>query len=380
MRPRPLLCALACLVAAGAAAGPAHATDCSTLLSPCIDSDVLWPHGGPARFQSVGSTETVGAGQLGFALIATYLSRPIVLRDPAPGGSGSSQFAIDDQVSGTFLWSYGVVRRLQLDLAVPLTFGQSGSGLAPVTGGDGLKDTAVRDLRFGLAYSLRPGALTWAEGNGWGLAARLDVVAPTGDRDQFAGERAGVLVPGLSASARLGRWTAGAELGARVRPVTQLLDARIGTQLVGQLGVGVDVLSRDRLGVALEGWALPGLAQQAQVIRQSGALASQAGSGHIVPAEWQFSVRSVPVPDSDVSVQIGGGGAIPFGGDAAVTTPRFRVTLGVRWEPRTKEAAPTTTSTSTPTATATATATTTAPATATAPTTAPATPPPPGAP
>jgi hypothetical protein len=337
MRVRPSLCALAYLAAAGAVDGPARATDCSALLSPCIDSDVLWPHGGPAGFQAVGSTETVAAGQIGFALIASYLSRPIVLHDPAPGGPGSSQFAIDDQVNGTFLWSYGVTRRLQLDLALPLTFGQSGSGLAPVTGGDGLKDTAVRDLRFGLAYALRSGAPADAEGSDWGLAARLDVVAPTGDRDQFAGERSGVLVPSLSASWRAGRWFSGAEIGARVRPVTQLLDARIGTQLEAQVGVGADILSRERLGVTLEGWALPGLVQQAQIVQQAGALSSQAGSGHITPAEWQLSVRSMPFVDSDVAVQLGGGGGIPFGGDGAITTPRMRVTLGVRWEPRTRE-------------------------------------------
>lgn len=313
----------------------AWATDCASLLSPCINDDVLWPHAGPARLEAVGSTETLAASQLGFAFVASYLSRPIVINDPAPGGAGSAQYAVDNQVNGTFLWSFGVSDRLELDLALPLTLGQGGTGLAPVTGGDGLKDTAVRDLRFGFAYALVPAA----RGDGWGLAARLEVSAPTGDRSQFAGERSGVFVPGLAADCRLDRWFAGAELGARVRPTTELLGARIGTQIVAEAGVGYEVLRHEMLSAALEAWALPTLSEQADVLRQGGALVSQPNGGHIVPAEWQLSARTVPVRGGDFAIQLGGGGGIPLGSESATTTPRFRFTLAVRWAPHARTGA-----------------------------------------
>src|SRR5579859_6649420 len=72
------------------------ATECVPPLSPCIDSDTLWPHAGPAHFQAIGGSEIVAAGQLGFALVTSYLSRPIVLHLPSPGGSGSDAHAVDD--------------------------------------------------------------------------------------------------------------------------------------------------------------------------------------------------------------------------------------------------------------------------------------------
>src|SRR5579859_3777572 len=122
---RPSVGAFAITFAALLGAWPreASATDCSGPLSPCINDDTLWPHAGPSRFQAVGGSATVDASQLGFSLVASYLSRPIVLNVVSPG-SGADEYVINDQVNGSFLWSYGVSRRLELDLALPLTFGQ----------------------------------------------------------------------------------------------------------------------------------------------------------------------------------------------------------------------------------------------------------------
>jgi OmpA-OmpF porin, OOP family len=295
---------------------PAKATDCGGALSTCIDDDVLWPHAGPAHFVAVGSAETTGAGHLGFGLVTSYLSRPIVLQSPSPGpGHGTSYNAVDDQVNSSFLWSYGVTRDLELDLALPLTLGQGGTGLAPVTGGAGLKDTAARDLRFGVAYAILahdPIALDAASRGAQGLVARFEMSAPTGDRSQFAGEHSAIFAPGVSGDYRFGPIFVGAEVGARIRPTTQLLDARIGSQFVGALGIGYDILPRELLAVALEAWALP---------------------TYVTPAEWQVSLRSSPLRAGDLSLQLGGGAGIPFGGDLPLTTPRFRFTFGVRWAP-----------------------------------------------
>jgi hypothetical protein len=305
----------------------ARASECGGAQSPCIDDDVLWPHAGPATFVAVGSTDTVAPGQLGFGLVTSYLSRPIVIRVPAPGPGGSPQYAVNDQVNGTFLWAYGVTQRLELDLALPLTFGQGGTGLQPITGGSDLHDTAQRDLRFGFAYAIVPhlrlDAADSTDGaDAWGLTGRLEVTAPTGDHDQFASDGAGVFVPSLAADFRHGRFTAGAEVGARIRPVEALLGARVGTQLVAELGVAYDLLPRHLLTAAVEAWALPTLAG-----------AANASGDTLVPAEWQLSARTAPLLGGDLSIELGGGGAIPIGGDSQITTPRFRFTLGVRWAP-----------------------------------------------
>jgi hypothetical protein len=330
MRTRIVLAALGAALAAGLGAPSALATDCSGFYSPCINDDTLWLHAGASSFVAIGSTRTVAQQQVAFGLVASYLSRPIVLSVPGPGGD---QYAVNDQVNGTFLWGYGVTDRLELDLAVPVTFGQGGTGLAPLTGGNALKDTAVRDLRFGFAYAMLP------RGSDWGLAPRLEISAPTGDSDQFAGERSGVIVPSIAADWRSGRFFAGAEVGARLRPTTQLLGARVGSQIVTAVGVGYDALSRrDLLTFALEAWALPTLVEQATFTKQSELVSLSVPNGQtITPAEWQLSARTAPLRGGDLSVQASGGGPIPFGSDPAITTPRFRFTLGVRWAPRPRD-------------------------------------------
>jgi len=339
MRRRLGPAAFSCAVAVVLCARPARATDCSGPLSPCIDDDVLWPHAGAGRFAAIGGTETVAPREIGFALVTSYLSRPIVLKVASPGGGGSDQYAVADQVDGTFLWSYGVTDRLELDAALPITFAQGGAGLSPITGGDGLKDTAVRDLRFGFAYALvphwradptvRPDSALGRR-NAWGLTARFEVSAPTGDRDQFAGERSAVFVPSVAADYRLGRLFAAAEVGARVRPTTELLGARVGSQVVAAVGAGVDVLPRELLAATLEAWALPTLVGQPT---GGGAATAGANGSTLVPAEWQLAARTSPLRGGGLSIQLGGGGGIPVGGESAVTTPRLRVVLSLRWAP-----------------------------------------------
>src|SRR5437868_1087097 len=124
--------------------GEAYGKECANpLINTCINSDTFWPNPGPTRFVTVAGTETVGEGQVGFGLVATYLSRPVVLRVASPGPGGSDQFAVDNQVTGNFLFAYGVTQHLQLDFALPVTFIETGAGTSPITGGADIHDTAV---------------------------------------------------------------------------------------------------------------------------------------------------------------------------------------------------------------------------------------------
>jgi hypothetical protein len=304
------------------------ATECFGIVTPCINDDTLWPHAGAARFLAVGGIDTVGSRQLGFALVSSYLSRPIVVHLPSPGGAGADAYVVNDQVNGSFLWSYGVTDRLELDVALPITFGQGGAGLSPVTGGAGLHDTAVRDMRFGFAYAFRASEPDGSQ-NSPRFAARLEVSAPTGDRDQFAGERSAVFAPGLAAALQSGRFFFGAEAGVRVRPTTELLGSRVGSQISAAAGVGVDLLSRGLLSVTLEYWELLTLVGQNVVVRDSGGYRSVPGGKALAPAEWVASVRTEPLGRRDLSLQLGGGGGV--GSD--ITNPRFRFTFAVRWAP-----------------------------------------------
>lgn len=319
-------------------ASEARAQQCANpLISTCINSDSYWPHAGPQRFAAVGSTETVAERQVAFGLVTTYLSRPVLVRVASPGPGGSDQFVVDNQVNANFLFAYGVTDRLQLDVGVPITFVQTGAGTSPLTGGRSIRDTAVRDARFGFAYALlpRPRAVTPASSpdEGFALTGRMIFSAPIGDNTDFAGERTTVFVPSVAADYRVGRAFFGAEVGARLRPTTEFAGARIGSQLTTALGAGFDILKeRDWLSFLLEGRAYYNFPEQHETQQSAFGITSHPNGTHIIPAEWMAGLRSAPLLAGDVSFFLGGGGPIPFS-EAAITNPRFRFVLGVTYAP-----------------------------------------------
>ncbi|MGH7282724.1 MAG: hypothetical protein ACRELY_14445 [Polyangiaceae bacterium] len=309
--------------------------------SACIDSDTLWPHVGPSRFVAIGGTQTIEPGKIGFGLITDYQSRPIRVHSSSPGPLGTDVNAVNDQVSSTFAFDYGVTKKLELGIMIPLTLGQGGSGTSAISGGDDLRDTAVRDLRFGFAYSIVTPKLVEPEyvkradaADGLGLAARSEMSAPTGDKEQFAGEEGAVYIPSVAADYRVGRLFFAAEAGARIRQTAQFLNTRIGTQLAFGLGAGFDILSRERLSVSAEARALPTLTEQTDASTTAGGIMYSPNGKFITPAEWLLAVRSAPFRGGDFAAQLAGGGSIPTGGDSALTVPRVRFVLSLVFEPR----------------------------------------------
>jgi hypothetical protein len=317
-------------LARDAVAGDPCQAGLSPYVSTCINSDTLWPHAGPQVFATVGGTETVTSGHFGFGLDTDYLARPIVLHIPSPGAGGSDVYAIDNQVNGNFLWSYGVTRRLELDIALPITFGQNGAGAAPITGSTtSLRTTSVRDLRFGFAYRLVP----HERERPWGMTARLEVSAPSGDRDDFAGDRTGVFVPSLAFDYKKGRFFAGLEIGGRIRPAAQLAGANVGSQAMASLGVGYDLLARrDLLGVMLEARTLPTFATQYTPAQTQAGVTESSNSSFLAPSEWMLAARSSPLATRDLDFVLGAGTAIPTG--TALSAPEFRALLSIRFSPK----------------------------------------------
>ena len=323
----------------------ARADNCTgRLLSTCINDDNLWPHAGASRFMTLGGTETTPRGEVGFGLFTTYLSRPIALTTDS-GGQSTTDDVVDDQINGSFMFTYGVSSRLELTAVLPVTFSQSGSGLSPLTGAtSGLQTTAMRDLRFGLAYAIVPRRPVDVDGyrhadvprpSVWSLTGRFEVSAPTGDTSGFASDGYAVWSPSLAADYRRGGWFAGSEVGLRLRPTQELDGARIGSQAFLGLGVGRDLLPRELLAIALEAYALPTFAEQHSITAPPatvGTVSSPNGQ-YVVPAEWMLSLRCAPLLGGDLGVQVGGGGPIPFASEAPITNPRFRFALSIRYAP-----------------------------------------------
>lgn len=319
----------------------AHAENtCGTAASACVNSDTFWPSAGPARFVGVSGTQTVHEGDLAVGIVSSYQSRPIVLRTASPGpqGAGTESFAVDDQVTANFLWQYGITRHLAFDAALPITLGQSGEGLGALTGGGGIKFTAIRDFRFGLSLALVPRERVDVEttqkqrgpGHSYAVLLRLGMTAPIGDKPELAGERTAVFTPSIAADYRVGRLFVGAEVGARIRPTTEIFGARIGTQLASGVGVGVDILPRELLSASLEARVLYNLPEQADVTRGPTGLVSTPNGKYLFPAEWMLSARTAPVGSGDFAITFGGGGGLS---SDTVTVPRLRFVLGLVYAP-----------------------------------------------
>ncbi len=325
-------------------ADDARAQSCGApLSSTCINADNLWPHAGSSRFLTLGGTETTARGEVGFGVYTTYLSRPIVLTTDS-GGSPTTDYAIDNQINASFLFTYGVSDRLELDAIVPVTLSQTGTGASPLTGGGSLETSGVRDFRFGLTYAFVPrkrvdvDAYAWADAprpSVWGLTGRFEMSAPTGDTSNFSSDGYAVWSPSLTGDYRRGSWFAATEVGLRLRPAQELQGARVGSQAFFGLGLGHDLLPRELLSVVAEAYLLPTFAEQHTITAPPdviGTVSSPNGQ-YIVPAEWMLSVRTAPLVGGDLQVQAGGGGSIPFSSDAPITNPRFRFSLSVRYAP-----------------------------------------------
>jgi OOP family OmpA-OmpF porin len=328
------------LVLSGAAlltAGHAAAADCSPAsgVSTCFDADTLWWTAGEARFASVASAAAPRRGAIAFAALVGYLDRPVLLSVPSPDPEGRDVNVVRGGVGLSLAYAYGLSDQLELTLATPLVLHQTGAGAEGITSQSAppLKAVAVRDPRVGVGVPWRQGAFA--------VKARAELALPLGDDDAYAGSGGFTLAPTLAGGWQAGPLHAGVELGARLRRAVPFATARIGSQAYAAVGLGAD-LWQEWLSLELEAFALPSLVSQPG--RRDAA--SQVHGGVLIPAEWLVSVRSAPVRDAPLALSLGGGTGLPLstetretaGGASAerfagVTTPRFRLFFGVRYQP-----------------------------------------------
>lgn len=334
-RPR-LRHALACAIAASTSvlfgtASSAYADDCgvTTPYSGCINADNLWPHAGSGPFLSIGSPTTTPDGKASFGLVATYLSRPIGLRVASPDPDGTVLAVIDNLVDVTFVGAFGITDRLELTVAAPVTMYQDGTGLGAIVSNDKeLRGSTLRDTRFGVSFAALPRPRAGSQ-DGLSVTGRFEFAVPVGEADAFANARTPTWFPSAVATVRRGRFQAAFELSARLRGASQLANIRIGNQVGGSLGTSIDIL-RDRLLTAsAEAFVLYTTAEQ---VAPSTAAAGAPAPAH-TPAEWLVTASTAPLLGGDVSFSIFGGGPIPLGTEAALTTPRFRVGLSAKYAP-----------------------------------------------
>jgi hypothetical protein len=269
----------------------------------------------------------VAPGNFGAALVSTYQKRPIVLHVATPGPAGTDAAAVDDQVDTTLVTSFGLVDRIAAFVALPGTLYQSGSGSSPATGRPAFASTSLRDPRLGLAAALVP----HGAGRAVGLSAYAEAQLPTRSTTDFAGEKGFVFAPALAADVGVaGRLVLGAEVGARLRPVSQsFFGERQSTQLLGAVGAAVEILPRELLSVGAEARTIVGLGARADGVQdRSGPGPTSAHA--VLGGEWLGSLRSAFLANR-LSVLAGGGGTLPL--DGLIGIGRVRFVLGLAYTP-----------------------------------------------
>ena len=311
-------------------AGVAEAQTCQPVngLSTCVDADNLWVTPGAGPFFAVAPTMTMPAGRASFGLVLGYLSRPVSFAVSSPSRGGTTIHAIDNAINASFLGSLGISDRFELTLAAPVTLYQSGAGLGAVIGTkDELVRSTVRDFRFGGAFAILARPRTGVS-RGPALTLRLDFAVPIASPGAFAGGATMTAAPSLAFDQSFGKLDLAAQVGARIRGETKLANAVVGTQIYYSLGASYAVIPDRLLSISGEAFALLTLAEQGP--RKLG---SEPGERQpLVPAEWIVSATTTPFLAGDLGFSLGGGGPIPLSPEA-LTAPRFRFNLGLRYAP-----------------------------------------------
>jgi hypothetical protein len=333
----PFLAGLAALaIATSAAQARAGACDPPSGVSPCIDANSLWLAPGAADFFSVAPARPLARGALALGFGLSFLDRPLRLHAPSPDPDGRYINVVRYAFDATVLLAYGLSSRFELTASRTSVLHQSGAGVEGYTSQSGppLASTALRDQRLGAGY-----ALVDDRALGFAAKARIELSLPFGDETELAGEPSLVGAPSVALSLRRGRVRLGSELGLRLRETTRFAGAALGTQATVALGAGFDVLDRELLSVLAETWLFPSLVAGDRDLPDG----TRVRDVLLAPAEWQLSVRSVPLPG--MALQLGAGTALPLSSErreapdgssdtehyAGITAARFRITAVARF-------------------------------------------------
>jgi hypothetical protein len=298
-------------------------------LSTCVSSDNLWTQPGGGRFFSQAATAALEPSSVTFGFTPTYLHRPIGLKVSSANPDGTTIRAVENVLASTFLLGVGITEELSAQVAAPMVLHQRGASKSDVVGSDeALPRAAMGDVRFGVRYV----AIDRERGDGLGLAARFEIAAPSGQSDAFTGFRSATYAPGVTVDYRMADFSFGFDVNARLRRATTLATANIGHQIAPSLGVSYDVLADDWLALNLETWALIGLLEQRSLVDSADGGPPEQGDGPLhVPMEWMLSARTAGLLDGRFRASLGVGSFIPTADRSAVTTPAFRVALGVHY-------------------------------------------------
>lgn len=156
---------------------------------------------------------------------------PLVLRNLASGDRVGS--LVSSRTSGSLLFSASFWERLQLGIALPLTFSQSAEDVGPVNQG-AVSSFGVGDLRVVPKLALlRPGS------HGVGISIIPSVTLPTAGADDYLGNDGVSFQPEIAVSYRRDRFRAGINLSYQTRKKQNFANINIEDEWRFRVGAGV---------------------------------------------------------------------------------------------------------------------------------------------
>ena len=174
-----------------------------------------------------------------------------------------------------------------------------------------LASTSVRDLRIDIQARILGGGPRGTPGSGFGLSGALVLALPTGDSENFAGDKNVVAEPILIADYDLGFASVALNFGARLRDFSQFADYKLSHQLTWGVGLAVKLLE-----------------QRLRILGEYTGLANVAGTT-AVAQELRFGAGYTFDRNRDLTILAAGG----FGIGDKPGVPEFRVLLSFVYAP-----------------------------------------------
>jgi len=211
---------------------------------------------------------------LGLAFSASQ--DPLVMRDPATGEPLMNGSVVSSRVGASLVAGIGLLGKLELGIAVPLTVAQDGE-LDLVRPGESLSGAGLGDVRALAKVKLfGSGALRVA------LAGTL--ILPTGDAEGFSGGRTAAFEPKLIMAIHSGGLAVALNAGYRVRGKSQVANLIVDDELTVGVGASVRLVPRKLWAIA-EGYVIAGVQGDGEEREMPAEMI--VGGRYAISSDWQ---------------------------------------------------------------------------------------------
>ena len=239
--------------------------------------------------------------------LVTVSYADVPLRAVTEGADGTQRQLALNQTTVNIAAAIGFFNRVELGIALPISFTESAGAAAVDTSlANPVAKASIADLQ------IRPKVRLF-EAGAFGFAAALPFTLPTGARDAYVGYSGVTATPSL-----IGQWEGPrrsaviVNLGIAIRSPQQLLNLTVGSAFAYSLGAKVDLWPKQNVAL---------LGNIGGEIGFAGVTAVQS------PLEAIAAIRWIPV--GALAFTLGAGPGITRG----YGTPRFRVLASIGWVP-----------------------------------------------